>query len=377
MTSPAYKLFVGEANTILTLLMKVRAYITHKQSEHYSDCQDRFCINEANKTLAVSDGMSQSIFPEYWAEILSMQYAKTGHCSEEDRISLCADWMKKVEDYLHEQESQGKNPWRLKNNIAARSGAGATICGIQFKNAKDWTGDVLGDSCIIEISKKDWKAKILSSEKKAFDSHPDFYDSFQEKKGCGKIQQFNGSLSYDNILLLVSDPFSEYFDKHKDNCKDLAEQVLSLKSHEDFCKLVSEWRDKGMHNDDSTLCIVEFDGKCEFDIQTQDNIQELIEAENHENLELSEPLTIEPPTEEINSVETKADRNNATIYQYHTVVIEEIDRILQNAKGTNQHGYKKNKKTREKGIDKKIKVKIIERLKNNISNYFNKIIKEC
>ena len=89
--------------------MKIRAYITHKPSEHYADCQDRFCVNRDNKTIAVSDGMSQSIFPEYWAEILSAHYAKTGHCSEEDRISLCADWMKRVEEYLNEQETQGKN----------------------------------------------------------------------------------------------------------------------------------------------------------------------------------------------------------------------------------------------------------------------------
>lgn len=47
--------------------MKIRAFITHKLSEHYSECQDRFCINRDNHAIAVSDGMSQSVFPDYWA----------------------------------------------------------------------------------------------------------------------------------------------------------------------------------------------------------------------------------------------------------------------------------------------------------------------
>lgn len=56
--------------------MKIRAFITHKLREHYSECQDRFCINSDNHAIAVSDGMSQSVFPDYWAEILSSFYAK-------------------------------------------------------------------------------------------------------------------------------------------------------------------------------------------------------------------------------------------------------------------------------------------------------------
>lgn len=351
--------------------MKVRAYITHKKSEHYADCQDRFSINEANKTIAVSDGMSQSIFPEYWAEILSDQYAKTGHCSEDDRISLCADWMKKVENYLHEQETLGKNPWRLKNNIAARSGAGATICGVQFCDAGKWIGDVLGDSCIIEICKKDWKAKVLSSETKAFDSHPDFYDSFPEKKGSGEIQQFSGSLSPDNILLLVSDPFSAYFDKHKDNCKDLVEQILCLDSHDDFCRLVNEWRNKGMHDDDSTMCIIEFDGKSEFDIHTPDNIEELIEEESHGNASLNEPVLLsESQTEAKSHKESITEKGSSIIYQYHEFVLRSIDGIIPNTKKSKGKKLFGGKNYQHKYF------KDIERLKDKISSFFNEITKE-
>ena len=259
--------------------MKVRAFITHKLSEHYADCQDRFCINVDNRTIAVSDGMSQSIFPEYWAELLSEHYALHGHCTEEDRKELCAKWLCKVNGYLEEQVNIGKNPWRLKNNIASRIGAGATICGVRFENATNWKGDVLGDSCIIEVNVKDWTARILSSEDKAFDSHPDYYDSFPEKQGVGEIKEFNGTIGPNDILLLVSDPFSEYFAKYKDNCRELIEQILAIEKHDEFCSLVDKWRDNGMHNDDSTLCIVEFDNDINLHTVYKDEIQDLIDTD--------------------------------------------------------------------------------------------------
>ena len=262
--------------------MRVRAFLTHKLCEHYTDCQDRFCINEDNRIIALSDGMSQSIFPDYWAEILSEQYAKEGYCNEEDRKKLCGLWMQRVIKYRNEQIEAGKDPWKLDNFLASRKGAGATLCGVRFENATDWKGDILGDSCVISVNKKDWVIDILSSEEKAFDSFPDFYDSFPEKMGRGTIKPFEGSISPDVIILMVSDPFSEYLYKNKEKAEELIDQLLKLENHDDYCKLVDDWRSKGMHNDDSTLCIIEFDGDIKMNISHQDDISILMQKEKEE-----------------------------------------------------------------------------------------------
>ena len=50
--------------------MDIRAFITHKEAETFSDCQDRFSINSDTKSVAVSAGMSQSFSPNIWAEHL-------------------------------------------------------------------------------------------------------------------------------------------------------------------------------------------------------------------------------------------------------------------------------------------------------------------
>lgn len=323
--------------------MKVRSFITHKLCEHYADCQDRFSINEDTRTIAVSDGMSQSIFPDYWAEILSNQYANEGHCDEEDRIKLCSSWLQRVEEYRDEQVRLGKNPWKLNNFLAAHKGAGATICGIRFENATDWKGDVLGDSCIIEIDIEKNTINILSSEEKAFDYYPDYYDSFPEKKGRGIIKSFSGEISPNKLLLLVSDPFSEFIYKNKTDCKDYIQQILQLSSHSDFCTLVDDWREKGMHNDDSTLCVIEFDNSLKMNVVYKDDISILIKNEEEivESLvaqEVSLPNNVSSEQKQEESFVKKNLEGNKTVVPdklqvFYTKVLSALDSLLNKKKG--------------------------------------------
>ena len=378
--------------------MKIRAFITHKLCEKYADCQDRFCINEDNRCIALSDGMSQSIFPDYWAEILAEQYAREGHCDDEDRKRLCNRWMQRVIEYRNGQIKMGKDPWKLDNFLASRKGAGATICGVRFENATDWKGDVLGDSCIIKVNTKDWNIDILTSEEKAFDSFPDFYDSYPEKIGRGAIQPFEGSIGPDDIVLLVSDPFSEYFYKNKEQVEELVRQILSLTNHDDFCKLVDDWRTKGMHNDDSTLCVVEFDNRLDFDILHQDIIAELI---NNEDIISEKEVVEETPisivsTEEDNKevvFQTNDDKKesysenndekstvgadvvqevNDRIREVHKWILCKIDDLLKCSSTTPGYkGFLKGKRA----VNKTISANKVEKFKEEIVEYLNQLIK--
>ena len=363
--------------------------------EQYADCQDRFCINKDERRIGLSDGMSQSIFPDYWADILSEHYAKEGHCSEEDRKTLCAQWMRCVAVYLQAQKDKGIDPWRAENSIAAHKGAGATICGVCFDNATDWKGDVLGDSCIIKVNTKEWQVEILTSEEKEFDPFPDFYDSFPEKPGRGSIKSFEGCIGPDDLLLLVSDPFSDYIAKNQNNAKDIIEQIQELTNHEDYCKLVDDWRAKGMHNDDSTLCIVEFDNRIDFDIQHQDIILELI---NKEEIITEKDVVEETPINIVSTEEEKVFQTNDDneesysenndenltagtdvvevkdnrIIEFHKWIICKIDELLKcSTVSPGCMGLFKGKKV----VNKTISTNKVEKFKEEIEKYFNQLIK--
>lgn len=281
--------------------MIVKAFITHKLSEDYSSCQDYFSINGEGRAICLSDGMSQSIFPDYWAKIVSQHVANTFEFSEDSRINkLCPHWNVKVQEYIENEKAEGRNPWRLESNLEEGISAGCTICGVKFHSRATervengnvyfgeewnrWDGIVLGDSCIIAVHWDSNRIEIISSEDKEFDSYPDYVDSNPNNKGKGKIREINGVLDKNTTLLLVSDPFSEYLSKHPDYSIQLVKELVDLQTHDDFVALVARWRESGMHNDDSTLVVVDYDNQDTLKVEVADSLETLIKEESEPNV---------------------------------------------------------------------------------------------
>lgn len=263
--------------------MKIRAFITHKKAEHFHDCQDRFSINCDTKSVAVSDGMSQSWQQKIWAELLVNMF-----CKEESWVpnlesvrELSPIWKENVEKYIQElKDNNAKESliYRNERNLAEGKSAGATLVGVRF-NGDNWECDVLGDSCLV-AKKADKYEFVTSQDTDKFDNHPDYYDSDSNKQGRGKLKNYKGLLSQSNpFILLVSDPFSDFLLEHNKmgDIEKYVKQVLLITNHEEFEKLVADWRSVGMHNDDSTLVIMEYDGSDEWNILHQDNLNELIQ----------------------------------------------------------------------------------------------------
>ena len=112
--------------------MRIRAFITPHKSEKIYECQDRFSINQSKRIAAVSDGVSQSIFPDYWAKLLVDHYVNFGQPTEEDRIALCKEWKDMVLAFINKERSSGRDPWRTESNLYEGISAGATLCGLSF-----------------------------------------------------------------------------------------------------------------------------------------------------------------------------------------------------------------------------------------------------
>ena len=291
--------------------MKLRAYITHKNAEKYSDCADYFGICPQQKRVAVSDGVSQSIMPLEWAKILVKAFLDKSWDPEQSVSTLQKVWLSEALSYLNEQRSLGKNPWMLENCIANRDGAGATFCGIDFYNKYHWEAKILGDSCLVSISENDEILDIISSKEGDFDNRPDYFDSFKERRGI--VKSVKGELKNCQKLLLVSDPFSELFQKFKNSAEAsiIIKNILSLKSYDQYLQLVDTYREHyQMHNDDSTLVIIEFDGNEQFSIDklpTLETLQEQElkieqETETKKRLEKEEQLWIR--AKEINTIDS-------------------------------------------------------------------------
>lgn len=267
--------------------MKIRGFITHKLSESFSDCQDRFRVNRDTKSIALSDGMSQSFLQAKWADLLCKEFTDSEKWEPSDDNALKGireEWRKQRDEHLLMQEKAG-NPYAylIRNAIRNNNSAGATFLGIRFDTERFeyW---VLGDSCLIHIKNRKIESieYIISSQEGEFNAFPDFLDSHPDKKSKGAIKHGTISLLEGDILLLVSDPFSDFFYekvKSGETCENYISQIISLESHDDFEKLVSDWRNAGMTNDDSSLIIVEYDNNSDFNISNMDNIDKMLEEE--------------------------------------------------------------------------------------------------
>lgn len=263
--------------------MRIKAFITHKDQEKFSDCQDRFRVNKDTKSIALADGMSQSIFQKIWAQILVDNYTTIEQW--EPTIGsireLGPQWHEQVMAIIPSLMPAAQR--RSRNSLAMGMSAGSTFVGIRF-NENKWEGWVLGDSCLIVVDKDNKIVKIETSQEGKFDSHPDYFDSNPNKEGKGQPKIISGKLQQGCKLLLVSDPFSDIlYDKQgSENVKDLISELIAIESHETFETVVAKWREQGMHNDDSTLVVVECDDTNDFHVVYEDCIDAFIEIEKQQ-----------------------------------------------------------------------------------------------
>lgn len=260
--------------------MKLRGFITHKAAEYYSDCADYFRICPRTKRVAVSDGVGQSVMPAEWAKLLVDAYLRDEWNPGNSTYPLMEKWIQLAWDYVNEQKKQGKNPWLLENCLINKDGAAATFCGLQFTHRNDWRASILGDSSLVILDGENRIAQLLSSKEGAFDFRPDYYESFGNNKG--EIRIVSGQLENEQKILLVSDPFSELFQNIKGTESEIPiiSRILSIFNTKDFNTLVDSFRtDYHMHNDDSTLVIIEPDEADSFCVIYEDSMDSLLEEE--------------------------------------------------------------------------------------------------
>ncbi len=261
--------------------MRIRGFITHKLAEKYEDCQDFFSLNEEKKRLAVSDGMAQSIFPQWWAELLSESYVDGCEPKNIDDVeALRKKWIKKVNQFKCAQEKIGRPTWMLENSLAEKRGAGATLCGIEILNDKEFNSYILGDSCLVFVNKEHRIIELLGSNPDGFNNHPDYFDSIQGGKGNPVIKK-RCVFPEEGALLMVTDALAEFIESKRIEGTDVSfiDTLLAIDSNSSFEDIVDNWRtNEKMHNDDTTLVIIENDYTDKWNINMV-SLTELIDDE--------------------------------------------------------------------------------------------------
>ena len=242
--------------------MRVRAFISPKGAETENDCQDRFSINPETGSVAVSDGMSQSLFPKYWAEILSRKYTSgTDWTPSHESVRPLGDlWREKVEGRLERMREDGRSTWRTENMLSDGLSAGATLVGVRT-DREGWRCDVLGDSCLVVLREGRIVGIHSSMDTDSFGNYPDYFDSDPGKTGRGEVRTIRGSWEDSQVMLLVTDPLAGFLSsvRGSDREKVVLGELLSVESSDEFGILVDYLREDGMHDDDTTMVVLTCD----------------------------------------------------------------------------------------------------------------------
>lgn len=290
----------------------IKAYITHKKSELYSDCQDSYAISTQNKAIAIADGVSQSLFPKVWADMLTEAYVSDMDFTLNDNEkvqTLRSRWKSYfVEELKRQQAANNPMVWKLENCFVEGKSAGATFAGLRFSENKTISYEILGDSCIVIIKDKKIQ-KLISSKEESdeFDNYPDYIDSSPNIGQKGNVKQGSFSFEKGMEILLVTDALSDLLNeicKSEEQEQDIiANLTENISDQKDFEEYIEELRDKGMSNDDTTLVHIRWSDLDRIEVVHQTQLSQYIEKEKQK----SNSTDVNKVSDEIEYQECKDD----------------------------------------------------------------------
>lgn len=292
----------------------IKAFITHKRSEKFADCQDSYSISLEHSSISVADGMTQSMLPKVWADLLTKEFTEdiTFTLSDMDKVNALRDkWKLYFKNELDRQVRENvPTAWIMENHYNDNRSAGATFVGTRFLEDKV-EYEILGDSCVVLVN-NGRIVNVISSKQVGdeFDNYPDYIDSSKQIGEKGFVNKGEFPFRKGDEIIIVTDALSDILNtafKDADKGVGIIKQLDAISDNNNFVELVEKLRDEGMTNDDTTmvhikwsenksLCLTDacyntVDGKLE-NISTDETAEEegQVEAENDSN----NASTVEP-----------------------------------------------------------------------------------
>lgn len=264
--------------------IKLKGFITSKESELYSDCADHYAHNKQIHKFAISDGVSKSFFPKIWSDILVNKYVNQKEWEEKEFIIASQkEWQSKIDEIVSKPDVK----YYTRNAYNRKSPALATFVGLQFfEKEKKWIAQALGDSFLFFVPKDctDFESGItkLSSKPEPieFDNFPDYLSSIGNTHKGLPTKKIKDGLLNEGTFYLMTDALAEWF---LQNAEQAIQKISNIESQEQFLTTIEDERSTNrLHDDDSALMVIEVtdDGKDEFTYSGRiENLSMLIERD--------------------------------------------------------------------------------------------------
>lgn len=248
--------------------VKISAFkVASTDKKTITKCQDSFSVNTNPLTFAVADGVSQSFYPEIWAEILTENYVKSPDdffVTDDGGNKIPASELSKSFEEKFQKKYESLPPQQKKIvdiNRKKRQNPAATFVGVRIDDTNVKI-EYIGDSVLFYIDKTGNIRKVCSMPqgedgKIHFDNRPQYLTlDTQNQNGVVKTEELPLA---EGTIFVMTDALAEWFDNLDDFRETGIEKLKCLASHDQFAEYMSELRKKNnLKDDDTTLLIAEF-----------------------------------------------------------------------------------------------------------------------
>ena len=240
---------------------------THKPKETPADCADAWWASEDCRRVAVSDGVTRSLYPGGFAEDIVYWF-----CEKDSAIIPdCEAWLAPVrERWL---EAAGKRVAKLgrrrdpafinnRERLQSRVPGAATFAGVEFSPGQGTAKiTIVGDSCLFIFADGSLAEALPYGSSAEFDNQPKAFLSHAGQGAVEPLFREQPMLPPDAMgahYVLATDALAKWIFEKLEGGEDVLPMLLALKTEKDFLAFVDTERERDNRalNDDITLVIV-------------------------------------------------------------------------------------------------------------------------
>ncbi|SFP14655.1 hypothetical protein [Prevotella sp. tf2-5] len=245
--------------------MHIKSFITHKRGGNVSSIQDSIAMDVEKGRFALSDGVSDSVLPEIWADILTHAYISVEDIQQFPPEGLEQIFLSQKESYVSTLDKEQRYIQKLIEKHF-QTGA-ATFIGIELReNILSWL--VIGDSCLF-IMPDGEPLQCISSNPSHFDEDGHLNLEFNNypcqihSDGSLHGEWTKGERSFDTgSILMMSDAMSAWFVSQLNQGLSPLDQLNAITDNDDFESFVEEqYKQQALESDDESVIMITIDDK--------------------------------------------------------------------------------------------------------------------
>lgn len=242
--------------------INLTGFFVPKAGEELESCADSLSVNTLNMAFAVSDGVTQSLYPAIWSRILTSEYVKspqtffvTGPQGKTVKPALADNFERKFQEKYNSLEPQKRRIVDISRKKKPFSAA--TFIGLWIKNNTIHI-DTIGDSVVFVFDKRTKTVSVICSMSEngvlKFDNMPEYITSQNTQKG--RIVSADVPLS-ESIILVMTDALSDWYNSQTDKFT-ITQNLTKITTHDAFQSLVNNLRaGRALKDDDTTMLVLD------------------------------------------------------------------------------------------------------------------------